>query len=1258
MLFVFISMYVKENNRWRIVGSYYVKSNNGWVEIPESQLSSVTNSKILNYGGYIDDSNYMLSIMGPSTVTGESCQYRLTKNGVIVPPIMLSWSVLSGSSYATIDSNGELTILPGASNSDVVISATYMTKTKTKALKLTYQENVIVETTTETETIEISGETIEITTTTTEITDESGNTTVTTNIIEARTNESGETTCIETKEIVNPDGSSNSEQINYNSSGDPTNKISTSGDTEGNVNTQSVEFNEQGDEIVVGYEIDTTGSGGEGKEIMGDGVNTEFVPFADNDCGFICHMKFRTVMSEQPRPPLVEDTEDKGSNWLYNIMSAKSPFKGDSSWPGFDIRWAIDKKTGTNGNIQFRYSSSGSTSTTARSMYGKNEAGTTSGNIFDLIITYDPQLILPTSRTTFSVTSPNGCISSIGANVLFDSNNIDFTIGYATSMAGTPYRYSDVTIYEFTITKVCTAPIIVPDEPIISCDGKKVTITCATPNASIYYRLNETGNYISYTSPITINADTVVQAYSELMGQTSDITIETCLYEGGVEPPVINCDGEEVTMTCETPSADVYYSINQEEIYVLYESPISISADTIFHAFSELNGESSTTVTVTCIYDDELKAPAIICDGEEVTITCLTPGAIIHYKLNQDEIYSLYENPFAITADTVVHAYSEFSGETSTVVTETCIYSHTHDYSQDYLTLNVLTGGTIVWKCVGSTTSAKTISYSVDNGQNWSAITSTSAGVPISVNAGNKVLIKGTNPAYSKDKNNYSGFEGGKAKYDIEGNIMSLIGGDNFTGITAFTKNFAFCSLFKLSNAISAKNMILPVLTLREASYRAMFSKAPYLVEAPALPATTLAKDCYWYMFEECPITNAPELPATTLVQGCYGYMFTKCGSLNYIKCMATDISASACTISWVNAVAATGTFVKESTMTSWTRGTSGIPNGWTIYNDEMLYNPSISCDGENVTITCNTSGANIFFDLNQSGDYSAYTDSISISADTFVEAYSTLGNQSSNTVSQNCEYIPHLYKFAKLEIAHGPLYCGSNGYEIKDSWNYDSYNSIYGEYVGSTYFNFIEMGQLFDESGFTVSDGDILNRLEPFENGWRIPTKEEWESIISTGTTIREGSTVNNSANKRYALIQLTGVSHAGNSTPYGLLLFPDGETITGVTLTNLDNATANIGITESQLDEYLNQGCAFILASGSYAGQWNDGGNEGNYWASTEFDSASGNTICFANNSITNKTVNKISGYNAVRLVREASYGIETPLSASNKSLNNWNI
>ena len=57
------------------------------------------------------------------------------------------------------------------------------------------------------------------------------------------------------------------------------------------------------------------------------------------------------------------------------------------------------------------------------------------------------------------------------------------------------------------------------------------------------------------------------------------------------------------------------------------------------------------------------------------------------------------------------------------------------------------------------------------------------------------------------------------------------------------------------------------------------------------------------------------------------------CESLNYIKCLATDISATNCTNGWVSGVAATGTFVKASSMTSWTTGTSGIPTGWTVQN-------------------------------------------------------------------------------------------------------------------------------------------------------------------------------------------------------------------------------------------------------------------------------------------------------------------------------------
>ena len=85
-------------------------------------------------------------------------------------------------------------------------------------------------------------------------------------------------------------------------------------------------------------------------------------------------------------------------------------------------------------------------------------------------------------------------------------------------------------------------------------------------------------------------------------------------------------------------------------------------------------------------------------------------------------------------------------------------------------------------------------------------------------------------------------------------------------------------------------------------------------------------------MFDGCgSLTVAPELPATTLANACYIQMFGGCTSLNYIKCLATDISATNCTYNWVNGVAPTGTFVKNPNMTSWTTGDSGIPSGWTV---------------------------------------------------------------------------------------------------------------------------------------------------------------------------------------------------------------------------------------------------------------------------------------------------------------------------------------
>lgn len=164
---------------------------------------------------------------------------------------------------------------------------------------------------------------------------------------------------------------------------------------------------------------------------------------------------------------------------------------------------------------------------------------------------------------------------------------------------------------------------------------------------------------------------------------------------------------------------------------------------------------------------------------------------------------------------------------------------------------------------------------------------------------------------------------------NIGGDIQTLFDYQNMNNETAPYLGGMFTSF---SNIKSANNLSIKYLSLTENCYERMFQGCTSLTSAPELPATTLASSCYYYMFRGCSsLISAPELPATTLAEGCYQQMFNSCSSLNYIKCLATDISASNSTSLWVSNTSATGTFVKASTMSSWTTGNNGIPANWTV---------------------------------------------------------------------------------------------------------------------------------------------------------------------------------------------------------------------------------------------------------------------------------------------------------------------------------------
>ena len=143
--------------------------------------------------------------------------------------------------------------------------------------------------------------------------------------------------------------------------------------------------------------------------------------------------------------------------------------------------------------------------------------------------------------------------------------------------------------------------------------------------------------------------------------------------------------------------------------------------------------------------------------------------------------------------------------------------------------------------------------------------------------------------------------------------------------------NYCYSNMFNGCTSLTTAPE-LPATTLADYCYRSMFQGCSNLTTAPALPATTLVNNCYQSMFQGCTsLTTAPELPATTLANYCYNSMFKGCTNLNYIKCLATDISASNSTMSWTNGVSASGTFVKNPNMTSWTTDSNGIPSGWTV---------------------------------------------------------------------------------------------------------------------------------------------------------------------------------------------------------------------------------------------------------------------------------------------------------------------------------------
>ena len=289
------------------------------------------------------------------------------------------------------------------------------------------------------------------------------------------------------------------------------------------------------------------------------------------------------------------------------------------------------------------------------------------------------------------------------------------------------------------------------------------------------------------------------------------------------------------------------------------------------------------------------------------------------------------------------------------------------------------------------------IQYSLDSGETWVSLAANTA-TPTVANGDTimwKNTVTGTTPAGI-------GRFSATGDFDVKGNTMSLIYGDNFDGEDSIGEHpHVLQKLFSgNTHVINAEDMELPAMTLSPSCYDNMFSHCYKLETAPELPAEDLEEYCYRSMFEECTsltampsmgmtsvsegscqymfygatslttvaekleplaleincydsmfeyctsITQAPELPALTLESQCYNHMFHGCTHLNFIKAAFVTEPSTDYTNEWVDGVAATGNFFKGIDAEWNVVGVNGIPEGWTVLSFETVYFSMTNKDG------------------------------------------------------------------------------------------------------------------------------------------------------------------------------------------------------------------------------------------------------------------------------------------------------------------------
>lgn len=320
--------------------------------------------------------------------------------------------------------------------------------------------------------------------------------------------------------------------------------------------------------------------------------------------------------------------------------------------------------TCTTQGAEIRYTTDGSDPTPASGLYGEPiylastttikarayKSGITSSQIMASVYSFVaamPEMTPPggsyTSPQSVKITcaTPGAVVKYTldGTEPTNSSNPYTQPIYVATDQTIKARAYKDgsapsqTTTASYTINLKVANPVFFPDPGMTYNSAQMVSITCATPGASIYYTMDGSApnqGSTAYTGVLDIPDDATIKAIAYKTGwQPSEVvaavyTIFPTVPAPVIDPPPGNYPGTTlITIKCSLPGALIRYTTNgsaPNSNSTLYTGPFNISSDVAIRAraFKTQYADSNTTTatyTIGLLYDFEGSEGNFISQG-------------------------------------------------------------------------------------------------------------------------------------------------------------------------------------------------------------------------------------------------------------------------------------------------------------------------------------------------------------------------------------------------------------------------------------------------------------------------------------------------------------------------------------------------------------------------------------------------------------------------------------------------------------------